>query len=139
MKRSDTNTSGSRVDLYALRPLDVILIIVILLGSAGWLLGSSLDRSPTSNSSKEILIYHDGDLTQRLAANVNQDVSLRDGKMVLEIRDSKIRIKHSDCPRQFCVHQGWVTYDGESIICVPYKTLIEVQSAARPVVDAVIY
>lgn len=122
-----------------MRPLDVVLIIGILLGSAGWLLGSSLDRPESSFSSKEIFIYHDGSLIERLAVKVNQDVSLLKGQMVLEIQDSKIRIKHSNCPRQFCVHQGWVTYDGESIICVPYKTLIEVQSAARPVVDAVIY
>jgi len=122
-----------------MRALDVILIVVIVLGSAGWLIASSLDHRERPFDSKEVLIYQDGVLTDRLDVDINRALPLLEGKMILEIRDKKIRIKHSNCPRQFCVHQGWINFDGESIICVPYKTLIEVQSASRPVVDAVIY
>jgi hypothetical protein len=139
MKRSGTKISGPRVDLYKMKTLDFILIVMILLVSAGGLLGSALGWKESSSKSKEVVVYLDGTVAERLALDTDRDISLLDGKMVLEVRQNRVRVKRSDCPRQFCVHQGWAKYEGESIVCVPFKTLIEIQSQARPVVDAVVY
>jgi hypothetical protein len=139
MEQAGLKMSEPRVDLHKLRALDLILIAAILLGSAGWLWGSKLPWKESNSASKKVIVYQDGTAVEQLAMSTDREISLLGGKMVLEIHGSKVRVKRSDCPRQFCVHQGWVKYDGESIICVPFKTLIEVQSAARPEVDAVIY
>ena len=138
MKLSD-NISGSRVDLYKMKALDFILIVMILLGSAGGLLGSNLGWKESSSHTKKVIIYHDGTVSKKLALDTDGEISLLDGKVILEICQNRVRIKKSDCPRQVCAHQGWVKYEGESIVCVPFKTLIEIQSNAKPVVDAVAY
>jgi hypothetical protein len=139
MKRSSNRISGARVDLYKMKALDFILIVMILLGSAGGLLGSNLGWKEPSSHSKKVIIYHDGTVSEKLDLDTDGEISLLDGKMILEICQNRIRIKKSDCPRQVCVHQGWAKYEGESIVCVPFKTLIEIQSNAKPVVDAVAY
>ena len=139
MKRSDQKINGPRVDLHKMRVLDVILIIMILLGSAGGLLGSTMNWKEPPSQVKEIIVYHDGTLTENITLDKDRQISLLAGKMVLEVRNNSVRVARSDCPRQFCVHQGWASVEGESIICVPYKTLIEVKSTARPMVDAVVY
>lgn len=122
-----------------MRVLDVILIVMILLGSAGGLLGSTINWKEPQSQVKEISVYRDGTLTETITLDKDRQLSLLAGKMVLEVHNHSVRVLRSDCPRQFCVHQGWANVEGESIICVPYKTLIEVKSTARTMVDAVVY
>jgi len=122
-----------------MRVLDFILIVTILLGSAGGLLGSNMNWKEPPSKVKEIIVYHDGILAENITLDKDRKISLLAGKMVLEVHNNSVRVARSDCPRQFCVHQGWANVEGESIICVPYKTLIEIKSTARPMVDAVVY
>ena len=139
MKHQDNPNYRPRVDLKRMKVLDFILIAAILLGSAGWILASRTSPEAGGELRREVVVYHDGVVTERMGLDSDHSVTLLQGKMVLEILDNRIRVKHSDCPRQFCVRQGWVKYEGESIVCVPFRTLIEIQSSARPVVDAVVY
>ena len=69
----------------------------------------------------------------------DQEISLLNGKMLIEIKGKKLRVKKSECPRQVCVNAGWIRLAGENIICVPFKTLIEVKSTGAPLVDAVVF
>lgn len=139
MKRPDQKINGPRVDLHRMRVLDFILIVMILLGSAGGLLGSNMNWKEPTARAKEIIVYHDGTLAENIPLDKDRQIDLLAGKMVLEVRNHSVRVLRSDCPRQFCVHQGWAGVEGESIVCVPYKTVIEVKSTAKPLVDAVVY
>lgn len=134
-----TRPSGPRVDLTRMRMLDFVLIATILLGSAGGLLGSIGEQKPSLPPAKTVIIHRDGTTLQKLTLAGNREIPLLGGRMVLEVRGGKVRVKKSECPRQFCVHQGWARHEGESIVCVPFKTLIEIQSNSEPVVDAVVY
>ena len=131
------DASKQRVYLSKLTLFDVILIVSILLLSAGILLRTQFNRE----SSKVIgaAVYHDGKLDKRLSLDKDREIVLLNGKMLLEIREKKVRVKKSECPRQICVKTGWIQYPGETIVCVPFKTLIEIGSAQTPVVDAVVF
>ena len=75
----------------------------------------------------------------QLVDQLSEEISLLNGKMLIEIKDNKLRVKKSECPRQVCVHMGWIRFTGETIICVPYKTLIEIKSTGAPSLDAVAF
>lgn len=120
-------------------PVDVVVIILILMTSVGLILKAQPGKQGPLSKTATARVYHDGKLSHRFPLSRNQERVLLEGKMVLEIKDRRMRVRRSDCPRQLCVQQGWVKYDGESIICVPYKTLIEIKSKQKPVVDAVVY
>jgi hypothetical protein len=133
------NDFKQRVALSKLTPFDVVVIILIVLLAGGIILRNRLNLSRRPSEAVEAAIYHDGIIHQHLALDKNQEISLLNGKMLIEIREKKIRIKKSDCPRQVCVNVGWVRFTGETIICVPYKTLIEIKSTSAPLVDAIVF
>ena len=139
MSRQDLKNCQTRVDLKKMRMMDFLLILAILLGSAGWLLASRANPVGDGSGRKAVVVYQDGVVIERIAMDTDKVLPLLEGRMILEVLDNRIRIKQSDCVRQFCVHQGWVKHGGEKVICVPFKTLIEIQSSTEPAVDAVVF
>lgn len=51
------------------------------------------------------------------------------GKTVVEIRDSKVRIKESPCANKICLHQGWIR--NGAIICLPNRVIVSVSGQPR--------
>ncbi|MBM7708465.1 NusG domain II-containing protein [Enterococcus lemanii] len=47
---------------------------------------------------------------------------------LLEIDGSRIRIKEADCGDQICVRRGWASKNGETIVCLPHKLVIEIKA-----------
>jgi hypothetical protein len=128
-----------RLDLNRMTTLDVISIVLILLLAIGIILKTKLRDHLHATAVAKASIFHDGKLNQHIALDKNQEIVLLDGKMVIEVKDNRLRVKKSACPRQVCVNMGWVKHSGESIVCIPFKTLIEIKSSNRPVVDAVVF
>lgn len=66
----------------------------------------------------------DGSLAYTFPLDIDRivPVSTPDGNMIIEINDEKVRVSESDCPKKFCVSQGWIAKG--AIICLPNKTVI---------------
>ena len=133
------NDFKQRVALSKLTPFDVVVIIFIMLLAVGVIFRNRLNLSRQPSKVIEAAVYHDGKIHQHVALDKDQEISLLNGKMLIEIKDKKLRVKKSECPRQLCVNVGWIRFTGETIICVPYKTLIEIKSTGAPLVDAVVF
>ena len=54
-------------------------------------------------------------------------VEVPDGYVNIEAKHNAIRVKESTCPHQYCVHAGWISQQGQSIICVPYELIISIE------------
>jgi len=135
----NTNASKHKVDIYKITFIDVIVIVCILLLSSAIILKTKIGLIWQPEKDTKASVYHDGKLHKHLKLAEDQEIILLNGKMVVEIKDKKLRVKKSECPRQVCVNIGWIQHTGEAIICVPFKTLIEIKSAEAPVVDAVVF
>ena len=133
------NASKHRVDIYKITFVDVVVIVCILLLSSAIILKAKLGSIWQSGKVANASVYHDGKLHKPLKLAEDQEIILLNGKMVVEIKDKKLRVKKSECPRQVCVNIGWIRLPGETIICVPYKTVIEIKSTGAPLVDAVAF
>lgn len=48
------------------------------------------------------------------------------GKTIIEIKQQKIRIKDSQCPKKLCVKQGWIK--SGVIVCLPNKVVVTIGS-----------
>ena len=53
------------------------------------------------------------------------------------IKNGKADMTEADCPDKLCVHQKPVSKNHESIICLPNKVIVEVDSSANSEFDAV--
>ena len=135
----DSCQSAGRLDLNRLTLLDVIAIVLLLLLSTSVILhnksGSNLPWARVAEAS----IFRDGELLfQHLRLDKDQEVVLSNGAMVVEVKEGRIRVKESDCPRRICLHTAWIQHPGETIVCVPNKIVIEIEaSGSAPSVDAV--
>ena len=56
---------------------------------------------------------------------------------ILVIKDGTAAITEASCPDKLCVHQGSISFDGQSIICLPNKVVVEIVGAEQSAFDAV--
>ena len=47
---------------------------------------------------------------------------------IVEVRGESIRVIEANCRDQIDVHQGFVSQPGETIICLPHRFIIEIQT-----------
>lgn len=81
----------------------------------------------TQPRATRVRIYQDGKVYAELdlmAANTLH-VTGPLGDTVVEVAAGKVRIAHDPSPRQYCVKAGWLTQAGQSAICLPNRTSIE--------------
>ena len=138
LKEQKNTKRSNRVELYKMTPIDIIIILAILMSATGFILWTQLD-SLGSIKKNTANIYYDGELLDRIPLDQKKEIALLGGRIVLETQEGSIRVLRSDCPRRLCVQQGWVKHDGVSIICVPFKVIIEIESRHEASVDAVVY
>jgi hypothetical protein len=134
-----TAALNQRVLIDRVTFLDIILVVFIVVLSTGIILKANLGLIWQSPGVAHASIYQSGKLNKLLELDKDQQTVLLDGKMMLEIKEKKIRVKQSDCPHQVCVRVGWISHSGEAIICVPYKTVIEIGSSENTAIDAVAF
>lgn len=52
-------------------------------------------------------------------------VESRLGTNVVEVAGGKVRCREADCSNQTCVNQGWVSGNGQTIVCLPHELIIQ--------------
>lgn len=133
--------SEQRINLDHITIPDIVMIGCIVVLSAVLILKTGFGFSWFSGRQKDsgASVYHEGKLLQHISLAGDRNLELLEGKMLLEVKEGRLRIKRSDCPRQVCVQMGWIRPGGEAIICVPYKIVIEIGSDHAASLDAVVF
>ena len=87
-----------------------------------------------------IIITVDGKEYGTYSLLKEQTITIGEGetKNVIEIRGGKAYMKEASCPDQLCVDQNEISFDKESIICLPNKVVITVISDVESDVDDII-
>ncbi|MBQ2705294.1 MAG: NusG domain II-containing protein [Agathobacter sp.] len=57
---------------------------------------------------------------------------------IIEIKDGEAFMKEASCPDQLCVDQNEISFDKESIICLPNKVVITVTSDMESDLDGIV-
>lgn len=124
---------GRRTDSMHLRfqKGDILAIALPLLVAVAVLLAFL----PGKESSAPIAaVYQDGSLIQRISLDTEQSFTITaDYRNTITVRDGKIAITDSDCPGGDCMHTGWISTSGRSIVCLPNRLEIRVVSAVGDV------
>lgn len=81
-------------------------------------------------------IYLDGKLIREIPLGRDGSFSVTgECTNVITVADGRIAVTDSDCPGKDCVHRGWISGGGESIVCLPNK--MEIRLTGTGTVDAV--
>ncbi|MBU4304965.1 MAG: NusG domain II-containing protein [Candidatus Omnitrophica bacterium] len=86
------------------------------------------------------LVYGDNILLKKIDLKQDGVIDIP-GKRGFQLRvsESGIRVLHSDCPQQVCVHTGAIRYDGQTIVCLPNRIVVSIEAKKTASVDAVCY
>lgn len=113
---------------------DITLVVLILLVAGGaWLLHEVLKDA----GSGVAVIRVNGEIEGTYPLSEDREISINGGTNILRIRNGKAKMIEADCPDQLCVNQRAVSADNESIICLPNKVIVEIQSRQESEYDAV--
>lgn len=97
---------------------------------------------PSSGPSVTAVVTLDGAVTAQYRLDRLEEpvtLTLDDAPYPLTIRGEpgRIRIEHSQCPSQDCVHTGWISRPGQQIICLPNRLVISLIGDEADAFDAV--
>ncbi|WP_312498712.1 NusG domain II-containing protein [Enterococcus sp.] len=124
-----------------LKPWDGVIILLLILSS----FLPILIFGQTQTATKEAVLRVDGTEIKRFDLVEGQKSYTylyedEDGDYnLLEIDGDRIRIKEANCGDQICVRRGWASKNGETIVCLPHKMVIEIQASDGSETDDLIY
>ena len=105
---------------------DIILLIVLFVAILSGVLFIFLKPKAV-----QCVVYVDG--TERYRYPLNEDLVVMiptedDHYNILEIKDGKANVAQADCANQICVHTAPISKVGDSIICLPHKLSVILES-----------
>ena len=118
-----------------MRKNDIILAAVLVVIAALIWLFIYMARSEGAY----VLVTVDGEVFGEYPLDTDAEICIGDDESynILVIKDGSAAITKASCPDKLCVNQGEINYDGQSIICLPNKVVVEVQGGEMSDYDAV--
>lgn len=114
---------------------DIILIAILLvLAGISILVLKSFNKSAAEYVK---ISYNDREITMSLSEDNSFTVEFGDNTNIIEIKNKQVCISEASCPDKLCVKQGYISHNGESIICLPNEVVVTVVGADESKVDAV--
>lgn len=114
---------------------DILLILAVLLLAGGFWLYTEFSKE----EGKYVAVIVNGVETSRYSLSDNLEIRLENngGYNILVIRDGKADVIEASCPDKICVNQHSVSKTGETITCLPNKTVIKVVGNGEDEIDFV--
>ena len=102
---------------------DIKLIIIILLFLVLFFLFNYF------NKEKAIIayVYYESDIISKIDLSIDNKYEVDGllGKVMIEVKNKKIRVIEENSPNHLCSRQGFVSNKGDIIVCIPNKIIIE--------------
>lgn len=108
---------------------DIIIIAAVLCISALLFLCINLLANTGSYANIEV----DGSIVASLPLNIDTVYNVEiDGRVtnIVEIKNKSAKVISAECPDKICVNHKSISKSGESIICLPNKVIVTVESGS---------
>ena len=109
---------------------DIILIItMIAISVSSWLI---IDALKTEGG--YVVVVIDGKESARYSLDVNNEITINNGDNynILKIEDGVAKIIDASCPDKYCMTQPQISYNNETLTCLPNRVVVKVVSKSEP-------
>ncbi len=111
-----------------------LLLAAGILAVAALLFLFQILRGTEENASAVVTV--DGEITGTYCLNEDRTVEINDSNRLV-ISGGSAYMEWADCPDQVCVRHRRISRDGESIICLPNRVVISVESREESGLDSI--
>ena len=103
-------------------PLCVVLVIVCCM------LWIAVQNSCSSRgAAAEVRVSNKTVLRLALDKNTREEIEGENGiRLVVVVEGGSVYVERSECPDKICVNKGRISASGDTIVCLPARTVIEV-------------
>ena len=129
---------GKIGDMKRLRNDCILILIIVLLVGGFWL----MQYLNAAQKDAVLQIYQNGELAGEYDLSQSQTIpvtGMEDSYNLVLIEDGTVRVTDADCPDQLCMKQRSISKNGESIICLPHKLVLQIHAKEESTLDAVTY
>ena len=102
---------------------DIALILIILTLSTVILL---VTRSSREQGAYVVVMVQNEEIA-RYSLDIDGTYDINGGTNTIEINDGRVRMLEALCPNHLCIRQGWISLEGQSIVCLPNKVTVTVR------------
>ncbi|HID8370464.1 TPA: NusG domain II-containing protein [Clostridioides difficile] len=83
-----------------------------------------------SKNAGNIKIYVDNKLYKTVSINAKEEFKIesRGGYNIVKIHDKGVEIVDASCPDKVCVHTGFINKPSQSIVCIPNRVSIKINT-----------
>ena len=113
---------------------DLILAAVILIIAGSLIAYQMLCRD---EGRKDVSITVDGEVYGTYDLTEDQVIDAGTGNTIV-ISGGRAQMEWADCPDQICVRHRAVERDGESIICLPNRVVVSIESSEESGLDGMV-
>ena len=121
-----------------IRPLDIILVAVLLIGGIGF----HLYTKGTTQGATAV-IYIDGEIYQSIelekVENAYELALPCSPQATLLVEKGCISFKNSECADKLCVSTGKLEHRGDTAACLPAKAVVTIENGKESEIDALVY
>jgi len=76
-------------------------------------------------------IWQDGQKVRELPLGTDAQIDVSGEYLnVVTIAGGRVAITESDCPGTDCVHSGWISASGRSVVCLPNRVEVRITGAS---------
>lgn len=100
---------------------DIILAVGIIIIS----IAAFLAVMNSFKSGKTVVITVDNQTIGEYPLHINREIDLEHNKVT--VKNGKVFVNYADCPDKVCFNHAPITKSGQTIICLPNKTVIEIE------------
>ncbi|MDR2132056.1 MAG: NusG domain II-containing protein [Clostridiales Family XIII bacterium] len=117
-----------------MKPLDALVVAVILAVAVGAMALISTTRDGADAGELYAEVYEDGVLIRTLPLSEDFDdiVNTNRGYNRIVVEAGGIRVAEADCASKTCVHIGTKRLPGEMIACLPHRLVIKIKGGEAP-------
>ena len=84
-----------------------------------------------------VVVKIDGNEIATYSLDKDGVYELNNGTHVLHIENGTAYLTEASCPDHVCINQGKISYNGETITCLPFRLTITVSNDKEPSVELV--
>ena len=107
---------------------DFKLIIILLIIACSFLFVFKLTEK---NNNKKAIIYYEDEIILKVDLNIDKKYQVNgyNGIVDIVVKDGKIKVENENSPLHLCSNQGYINSTYETIVCLPNRITIKIESS----------